>query len=795
MGVAVVVAFICVVVMLFAMVFAWEAGSGLGGRSLRPAGLFLWLIAGNWTAKIGGLLVSIGTGALLRYLMLNLNLPAHAKIMAGVVIAAVLGTTSAMLSAHSRRRAISLALAGASLGVAYLTAYSAYGVFHFVADLQALALLFMVAVTATVVAIMRRALSIAVLAMTGAYIAPAFALQVPTPWSVYGYYIGASLVTLIMVRQRGWRPLIHLSFLFTLAGALFFGWTQRFYTPTYYEQMQPLLWVLVALHLAMPLLESRRGTEAGRWVRSFDQVYFYLLPLVAATLTLILAPRLQREGAGGLLALALLWLLAAGWQHVQEMQGGLRYLCVAALFLMTAGLIATTQVPIFLIAAVLMCLLLAVGRRLKMSRGAQILAMALALTSASCYILKAVFEPVGGIVFLNLSLVDHALLGVLLVMAGRSLRQREQAMAPIFLTYGAMWLIVAFARELFRLQVVYIAEIAYLAVLVAIAVYIGSVRLRSLVSNQLAMVIFGLALLGTGFSSAAQFALAFQIPLMLAGQVLYGVLALLCDREGNDESVGAVARSALPVLVLPWAIAFNDKLASPHVDAVGTLVVSSALVASLQAQWVARKARVWPNWLSPIGFVIFGALLFYQTLFHIEREAWAVAFEVIGLIYLIETARCLWISQSRDASLFGCVAIGAVASVSAAMLLRLIGPPGTLTILALNDMLLPAVVSLFWAATGGLLTWVATRNRSRALWSLGAMLLVAAAVKLILLDFGSLGQLGNILAMMAAGGVFLLVAWLAPFPPRDGVTQDSRSEQLGPPQGTVGSQDSSSGRG
>jgi len=52
------------------------------------------------------------------------------------------------------------------------------------------------------------------------------------------------------------------------------------------------------------------------------------------------------------------------------------------------------------------------------------------------------------------------------------------------------------------------------------------------------------------------------------------------------------------------------------------------------------------------------------------------------------------------------------------------------------------------------------------LWSLGAVLMVASAVKLILFDFGSLAQIQNILAMMAAGGVFLLVAWLAPLPPK-----------------------------
>jgi hypothetical protein len=785
-------AFICVVVMLFVMVLVWEADSGLRGRVLRPAGLLRWLIAGNWTAKLGGLLVSLGSGALLRYLMLHFNLPAHVKIMSGVVIAAALGTGSAMLSARPNRRAVSLALAGASLGVAYLTAYSAYGLFHFVADLQALALLFLVASVATVVAITRRALSIAVLAMAGAYVAPAFALEIPTPLSVYGYYILASVVTLIMVWQRGWRPLIHLSFLFTLAGALFFCWTQRFYTPGYYQQMQPLLLTLVALHLAMPLLESPRGADTGRWARSFDEGYFYLLPFVAATLTLTLAPRLQREGAAGVLALALLWLLTGVWQYVRQPSGALRYLCVAAVFLLMAGLIATTQVPVFLVAAVVTCLLLWASSRLDMSPGAEVLLIALALTASALHATKAVFDPFSGVVFWNLSLARQVLLGIALLVAGQSLRRREQAMASTFLTFGATWLTIAIGRELFRLQIESVLQVAYLAVLVAIGVYVGIVRLRSIVPSQLAVALFGLALLTTGQSSASVFALGLQIPLMLAGQVIYAALALQCDRDNDAESVGAIARSALPLLMLPWAVALNSKLHAPQLDVVGTLLVSSALFASLQAQWLVRKARVWPNRLSPVGFVVVGALLFYETLFHIEREAWAVAFELVALIYLVVTARFVLFSDSRDVPLAGYVPLGAAVTVSAAMLLRLIGPPGTLTILALNDMLLPAVVSLIWAVIGGLLTWLSTRNRSRTLWSLGAMLLIAAAVKLILLDFGSLGQLGNILAMMAAGGVFLLVAWLAPFPPRE--EGDSESGLRGAPRGTVDSHNGGSGR-
>ena len=775
--------FICSVVALFALLFVWEADPETRASSLRPAGLLGWFVSGNWLAKVGALLVSVGTGALLRYLMLTLVFPPTVKLMAGVAMATSLGIGSAALTPHRRRRAISLALAGAALAVAYLTAYSAYGFFHFVADVQALGLLFMVACTATVIAVTRRALSIAVLAMIGAYIAPAFALHTSGPVPVYGYYIAASSVSLAMVWQRGWRPLIHLSFLFTLAGALFFGWTQKFYAPQYYAQMQPLLLALVALHLAMPLLEtpSRPVGATGNWSRRFDQAYFLLLPLVAAILSLMLAPHVHRDGALVLAGLGGLWLIAAGAQHLRFGAGSLRYLAVAATFLVVAGLLVVTDVPIFLIACVAMCLAVVASSRLRLSSNAEFFVSVVALVSGVCYVLRALFDSPSGLALLNGALLRHVLLGAALVTAGWSLNRRKRALAPMFLTFGTTWLVTALARELVRLEFEYLMEISYLGVIIAIAIHVGVAQLRARPPSWMAVALFGTALLVTGVLSASEFPPTFLIPLMLAGQILYSMLALQCDRNTDDEFAGAVARSALPGLMLPWAIAFNAHLAKPHVDAEYTLLVSSALFASLQAQWLVRRARAWPNYLSPIGFLIFGALLLYECLFHIEREGWAVTFELIALTYVAETARFLSRSESPHARLYGYVAVVAIASVSAAMLLRLMGPPGTLTILALNQMLLPGMVSLLWAAIGALLSWLSTRNQSRTLWSLGAFLLVAAALKLILLDFGSLGQIGNILAMLAAGGVFLLVAWLAPFPPRAA----GPSDPAGTPPGTI----------
>jgi hypothetical protein len=445
-----------------------------------------------------------------------------------------------------------------------------------------------------------------------------------------------------------------------------------------------------------------------------------------------------------------------------------RYLSVAAILLVMACLLAMPNAPTLLITSVAMCLAIAASRQLRLSDGAEYLLGTAALVTGACYVLQALVESPRGLPLVNEASLRHLLLSAALIAAGWSLQRRERiALGPIFLMSGATWLIASLARELIRIDYVYLTQVSYLAALAATAIHVGIVRAPSRIS----LALFGVTLLATGAWSSSDFSASYLIPLMLAGQVLYSLLALR-----SDEPAGTVARSMLPVLLLPWASAF----ANGQADTTFALLVGSALVGSLQSQWLVRKNHVWINLSSLIGCAVFGAALLYESLLHIERQPWAIAFELIALIYLLQVARFASLREFPDMWLYEYAAVISVASVSAAMLLRLMGPPGTLTIFDLNQMLLPAVVSLLWAAIGALLSWLSTRKQSRTLWSLGALLLATAAVKLVLFDFGSLGQIGNILATLAAGGVFLLVAWLAPFPPRaKSVAGTSNEDRIG----------------
>ena len=177
----------------------------------------------------------------------------------------------------------------------------------------------------------------------------------------------------------------------------------------------------------------------------------------------------------------------------------------------------------------------------------------------------------------------------------------------------------------------------------------------------------------------------------------------------------------------------------------------------------ARSER-WINEAADIFAVGLAFVLALATLFDIERSSSAVGLELLCVVTLGVLAfwngRLVRIGEwVLPATVIG------VALLLQANLLRWLGPAGDLNALDIFDMGWRALVTLLWASIGAALTINARRMASRVQWSAGATFLVGAAIKFVLVDFGSLGQLANILAVIAAGGMFLLVGWLAPMPP------------------------------
>jgi uncharacterized membrane protein len=755
-------AFIAVVIVLFLCLFGLETDENVSEKIKHGQhGLWTWLVSGNWPAKVGAILLIIGIAALMRYALLHVAIPDQAKLSVGVLLTATIAFFSYSLREQPSRRALHLALAGAACGVAYLTAYSAWGLFGYLDNITGLSLLVLVAGAAAIFAVLSNAISIAILAMIGAYIAPAFAVDIsPGPVVVYGYYAAISLLSFLMVYAKSWRPLIHLSFLFTLVGGIFFAWSSQYYQAEYYSKMQPLLLMLTLLHIYMPIIEGRATKD--KWSIRFDLGYFVSLPIVATILTYSIAPNVNPEFSLGLLYLGLLWVAAALTQYDRR-EEVVRYSIVAFLFFVASAIAALADVSFPLIGIFTMTVLLTMSTRLKFPEGFDSASSFMLLVFVGLWVVETSFGSGSGSLFANQWFAEQVAVSVLVLWSSYTSRKRNPIFSKVFLFVAIGIALRAVIDELLRLEFFFFAEIGHSLLLIALAV-LPSARLSQSVKvllGSLAIFILYLSVFWVAYDAISSIAITF----LFVDILVLGFFVSQYVSHTEENKFGIYALMAIPFFVLPWA--FRLIHITPAVETsyvIYTCFATGLLVSVMIGSRLKWDSNDWSNKVVPYIYLFSCLALGMSVLFHIERGIWPMLFEIITLATLIFI---VFTNQNEvRAKALGIYTVISVALVIQAMLLRYLGPDRVMTIADVVHMQFPAVVSLIWAGLGSLLAWWSGRIQSRRLWTVGSCLMVIAAVKLMLVDFSSLGELGNILALIAAGLAFLGVAWLVPIPPK-----------------------------
>ena len=750
--------FLLVISAVFASVLALEGGDDRLAR--RPAGLLSWIASGNWPAKIGGGLMIVGVGALLRYAAINFDVADQYKIGVGILAAAALGVGSLLVAAHPERRAISLALGGAAFGVAYLTAYSAFALFGYLPTMQGLGLLALTAIGAGVFAVTRSAQSLAVLSMVGAFIAPAFAVEDPGPQVVYLYYLALSLLVFAMVAVRGWRPLIHLSFLFTLAGSAFFAWTADYFSRDNAEVLLPLLVMLVAVHVAMPLFERRWAR--GRVVESLDAVYLLALPVVASLSALALAPS-RAALSSELWWFAGIWLAAAGWLYAQKREGMATHAIIGLLLLGIGVAARYRSLPWELIALAIGVASLSLAERRTNSARLQGFLAGLVLVLSAVHVLGALAPSHSDTLFLNGRFFERLVGAALMILAARILVRLHHRLDSLMLTVSVGWAAFAVGGEVARLDLVSAwLLLHWVFAAAALALFFFGPRIPNL-RNLVGPLVFALGVSAVLAQAKSGGDIAW-IAAIVAGLAMLAIALRPVMADEGAESSRLLGAIGAPIVAALWMACYargQGGLPWQFPVSVGALAAVVVLFIGMRAG--ARSQR-WINEAADIFAVGLAFVLALATLFDIERAPSAMLLELLCVAAL--GALAFWNGRRVHIGewVLPAAVIGA-ALLLQANLLRWLGPPGDLDALDIFNMGWRALITLLWASIGAALTINARRVASRAQWSAGATFLVGAAIKFVLVDFGSLGQLANILAVIAAGAMFLLVGWLAPMPP------------------------------
>ncbi len=197
-----------------------------------------WLSGGNALVRVGVVVLFFGVAFLLKYAYEHTHVPIELRLT-GVALGAC-----AMLvigwRLRLRKQVYALAMQGGGVGVLYLTVFGAYRMFGLLPGELAFALLLAIAVISAFLAIAQNAQSLAVIGISGGFLAPVLASTGSgSHVMLFSYYAVLNLGIFAIALYKAWRPLNVLGFVFTFGiGTM---WGARFYRDELFGSVEPFL--------------------------------------------------------------------------------------------------------------------------------------------------------------------------------------------------------------------------------------------------------------------------------------------------------------------------------------------------------------------------------------------------------------------------------------------------------------------------------------------------------------------------------------------------------------------------
>lgn len=296
-----------------------------------------WVVTGNPLAKIGMLLLFFGLSYLLKYSIENELISASTRLMmAGTGCLVLLG-----LGWWLRKKNLmyALILQGGGIGGLYITIFAATKIYDFIPIGIALAILVFICIVSVILAVLHRAISLAVLASLGGYLAPVLLSTGSGNYiALFSYYLILSIGILIISHWQVWRLLNLIGFAFTFG--IGFIWAIPNYTHADYLPCQLFLianWLIFGVATELSTLKNKLRLNIP-----FDATLLFGTPLIG----FIFQHRLASEWEYGVAIASSLYGLAyfaLSWFALKRYREEGKLLAIA--FFMLSATFATLAVP------------------------------------------------------------------------------------------------------------------------------------------------------------------------------------------------------------------------------------------------------------------------------------------------------------------------------------------------------------------------------------------------------------------------------------------------------------------
>ncbi|XQS18641.1 DUF2339 domain-containing protein [Citrobacter telavivensis] len=754
--------------------------------------LVRWFMQGNPLAKLGILLLFLGLSFLLRYTVEHSLFPLELRLVAAALFAIVLLAIGWRL--RHKQPVYALILQGGATGALYLTVFGAFRLWQMLPMTLAFVLLVVICAASVGLAILQKALSLAMLASLGGYLAPLLLSTGSGNYvALFSFYLLLSVGILAISVWQHWRELNLLGLIFTFGvGGL---WGLNDYQPAFYLNCQLFLIANILLFGVLSVALSLRSQAKGKQI--IDGVLLFAPPLIgfgmqyAITRHWEYGPALSALGYGG-------FYLVLSWLALRRYPSLGRPLVLAALAL--GGAFTTLAIPLALSAqwtAMAWALeglgILWLGvqqqqRRMSYS-GTALLVLALG---------SALWAQANNTTALSLMLI-FAVLSVCWLAGAWLWRKIDLRGSMGLLAGGVIFWIVALTGTAQWLLTTDSQVMAGVLALMAVSVWcwrFAAARLtwQALDVSKWLMWPMMLAALLYQISQQQIFAagwqnLAWCLALPAAVALLWRDAEALPPRLSRLVHLSFFWTILLALAAelfwfardLPWGMAAWGS---------GVAMAAGGGLIFLVAMAVRRQFwpfRVWPalyacQALIPVAATLAGLLVLtnlqdgvvyrqtYLPLINPLEEG--AAFALLGLMVFYRASLRFFPVQLSVCRPWPVVALMALGFWWLnGMLLRALAWYGDVawSMESLWDSrLIQTCFALFWMLVALVVMLRATRYRSRREWLCGAVLLGIVIVKLMLVDSAGGGGLARAVAFIGVAILVLIVGYFSPLPPKAG---------------------------
>jgi uncharacterized membrane protein len=767
----------------------------------EPSRVWGWLLGGNTVVRVGVVVLFFGMAFLLKYAYEHAYLPVEVRLIGVAVAALVLLALGWRL--RETRLGYALALQGGGVAALYLTVFAALKLFQLLPPPLALALLLLIAALSAALAVLQNAQSLAILGVSGGFLAPILASAGGgSHVLLFSYYTILNLGILAVAWFKAWRPLNVVGFAFTFGiGTL---WGSRYYQPALFATTEPFLILFFLLYLAIPVLFATRQA-ASKLERYVDGTLVFGVPLVAFGLQSRLVRGVEFGAAYSAAALSLVYLGLARllWARHRD---ALRMLVES--FLPLGVVFATLAIPLAVdgrwtaaVWALEGAGILWVGVRQKRLL-ARAFGMLLQLGAG------AAFFQAWSHGYAQVPVLNSFYLGALFIALGGwfsnwyverhrdAVREEERIAAIALFGWGLAWWLGGGLHEI--ADHASYAHSPHVVLLFLTGSAIALSILHRALSWRLAQypalaLLPALALIA--LADATEFAKAH--PLADLGVVAWPLgfgayYWILWRQDAAGRLLDPLHAGALWLLtvVVAWELHWIIGEVAPGVwPLLAWAVVPCTLLVGLSL----RGARLpWPVAGRLPAYLLLGAaplaalawlwivyanmtsdgdprpLPFVPLLNPLDLAMIGVLLALTSWMGSIRQHSLVSGERESSAALYGSLGAGAFIAANGGLLRalhHLAGVPYALEPM-LRSTLVQAALSIFWSVLSLSVMVIATRRRLRALWLVGAALMGVVVVKLFLVELSRVGSVERIVSFIVVGMLMLLIGYLSPVPPK-----------------------------